>query len=1442
MPSLVKCKHCNKEFEVVDGTASSFCSEECRKAHKAQLRKARRPKQARGRQKSETQVDKKAEEKQAVAVEKKAKSKAKEAAHKVIETAAAVNTKGINLDDLFPAEVWEQRPTDIETFLFDRNYLGNSWLDSDNNRTMFPFWQEMSKKIFPLPMKSPYNTIIFSGSTGCVDCDTEFFTGSGWKRIADWEQGDKVLQWDKNGVTELVTPIAYIKKPSTELYKLETKYGVDATLSGDHRFVYITSKGNLYEEPFAKVVERYSRSGKGTHDKVITSFDYMGGTGVKLSDLEIRLMVAVIADGHFRDSSNRCCIRIKKLYKKERLISILKELNLEYSRNDDPIQEYSRFYFKAPRREKIYTKFWYSCNKDQLKLISEELPWWDGDKEPKGNRLRSCRTKVKETADFIQFVYSSLGYRATIITNDRTGEEHFSKSNGKTYIRKGPSYRIHPTLRNQPSLRNTHGATPIEKIKPIDGYEYCFKVPSSYLVLRKNDKIFITGNCGKTSAAMGICLAYYLHIVMCLRNPHKYFGLADQKNIVFVVLNIVTKQMSYKNAWGMIHKMLLKSPWFMARGVKSEGKRPEWTCTTKPVELIFGRNADDLIGLDILFAFMDEISFYRNASIESQIKAATDVYNAAWERMKSRFVKFEGIFDGLMVLASSKRTDQSFLESFIKKILESQDSRRVLVIDKPRWEVLPPESYCGKRFPVAVGDKFRPSQIIREDQVQEFTEAGYKIYWPPIENYGEFERDMNNALTNIAGISVGQISSFLRGDLVTSCVDKELNNPFKKSIIYSGFKDTTQYYEYFDTSVLTPEDYTLPLFVHLDASLGRDGNSIVGVLADYAINQKDTSGNYQQELHYRELFKIKVRAPQGTETGLDKNTKFILWLSQRFNLQAISHDQFQSKSLHQDLLRKGINVVQQSVDAVKDGINPVYAVFKDVLYEKRVSLLDDEDQLNELVSLEKYENGKVDKPQGGCFTGDTKVRLVDGRSLTFLELVDEFNSGKTNFVYSMNLNTRVIEAKPISRAWLTRRNQKLVKVILDNGEEIKCTPDHPFMDRDGNYIKAIDLVNGTSLMPLYTKYPSRGSLTKYRLIYQPMIDRWNYEHQLFSGAVLKKGFVIHHKDCNKGNNNPTNLVQLSRDRHIQVHQLLSTGACSPEAIAKRTDSRLKWYKEIRGTAYEEELRRKIKAGVYRFYGKDLEEIESLEKAKILWIETNSGKKYSELTLKERSRWGVKYHHHLNPKLSEVYSSALSSFNGKTSSERATGRSWYNNGIYEKFLKPGDIVPEGYIKGRAIKLDTHIKQENRHWGKCKNRRNHKVVSVTWLEGTYDVYDLAIPDNHNFALDSGVFVHNSDDVAQCLAGAVYLASLAKEEMLASGVVLLKQLDSSDTPGTGAQVSPEKLIEDEMTKHFATYSPEAIKTTKQSTVHDDWEKFFGKDKKKDQGDLVNPGMYWG
>ncbi|HBE20446.1 MAG TPA: RNA-splicing ligase RtcB [Cyanobacteria bacterium UBA11149] len=121
----------------------------------------------------------------------------------------------------------------------------------------------------------------------------------------------------------------------------------------------------------------------------------------------------------------------------------------------------------------------------------------------------------------------------------------------------------------------------------------------------------------------------------------------------------------------------------------------------------------------------------------------------------------------------------------------------------------------------------------------------------------------------------------------------------------------------------------------------------------------------------------------------------------------------------------------------------------------------------------------------GCFSGDTLVPLVDGKSYPIRELA---NIQKEIIVYSCTETGRIVAAKATAK--LTRHKAEILKVVLDNGEEIKCTPDHQFMLRDGYYQEARYLKHGTSLMPFYSQVDKDG----YTLIQQPYSGRWQKAH------------------------------------------------------------------------------------------------------------------------------------------------------------------------------------------------------------------------------------------------------------------------------------------------------------------------------------------------------------
>lgn len=163
--------------------------------------------------------------------------------------------------------------------------------------------------------------------------------------------------------------------------------------------------------------------------------------------------------------------------------------------------------------------------------------------------------------------------------------------------------------------------------------------------------------------------------------------------------------------------------------------------------------------------------------------------------------------------------------------------------------------------------------------------------------------------------------------------------------------------------------------------------------------------------------------------------------------------------------------------------------------------------------------------EGKCISPDTLIPLIDGTTKTVLELISDHNNGIQNYVYSIDLNSKKMVAGKISWAGYSRMNASVVKVTLDNGEHIVCTPDHKFLTRDGQWIEAQDLIENTSLMPLYRQLSTDPNIKGYDMIYDPFDGSYKYTHRLVADqfGIKQPKNVIHHVDFNKLNNNPDNL-------------------------------------------------------------------------------------------------------------------------------------------------------------------------------------------------------------------------------------------------------------------------------------------------------------------------------
>lgn len=437
---------------------------------------------------------------------------------------------------------------------------------------------------------------------------------------------------------------------------------------------------------------------------------------------------------------------------------------------------------------------------------------------------------------------------------------------------------------------------------------------------------------------------------------------------------------------------------------------------------------------------------------------------------------------------------------------------------------------------------------------------------------------------------------------------------------------------------------------------------------------------------------------------------------------------------------------------------------------------------------------------GGCFSGDTRVALVDGRSLSFLELIREQKEGRQNYCYTIGDDNR-IEIGEIKNVRRTKKNATVVKVTLDNGEAIRCTPDHKFMLRGGEYKKAKDLTESDSLMPLYKKFSSKNkriTIEGYEQVLNPSTSRWVFTHLLSDKYNLennkyseKDGTHRHHVDFNKLNNNPENIKRVSKERHLEIHrrqaektlhreevlEKLRLLGKSPEFRQKMSkimsrpetskilsrNAKKQWeneeYKEYMTKKFlafyythpeyqreneenltrvsreywsKKENRKEQSERVTRFFQENPEKVEELSKlAKKQWedeelLEWRSQKTKDQWTDDFRKKRMQSYNKTYLNKALQVMKSLYEDFGEITLEE-------YNN--VRKETNDKSIIKMSTVCKRFFNGDQDSLIE------AAKNYNHKIKSIEILKEKSDVYDLEVPGTHNFALDSGIFVHNS-----------------------------------------------------------------------------------------------------
>ena len=438
---------------------------------------------------------------------------------------------------------------------------------------------------------------------------------------------------------------------------------------------------------------------------------------------------------------------------------------------------------------------------------------------------------------------------------------------------------------------------------------------------------------------------------------------------------------------------------------------------------------------------------------------------------------------------------------------------------------------------------------------------------------------------------------------------------------------------------------------------------------------------------------------------------------------------------------------------------------------------------------------------GGCFSGDTKVALVDGRNLSFKEIVEENKKGKQNFCYTINEKGNIEIAK-IKNPRMTRENVSVIKIALDNNQEIICTPDHKFMLRDKKYKEAKDLTKEDSLMPLNRKLSKIGgniTIDGYEMVWDN--NKWIFTHLLSDKYNLREkvyteeqGQYKHHIDFNKLNNNPTNIIRMQKEDHLILHTENLAKTLHREDVkqkARESHKDTEYREKIRQWANQPEIKLKLSENAkkqwenknYKNFMRDkfIEFYNSNEgyrehnnkllnkNQKEYWQNSENRKKASEKVKKffEENPDAKKY---LSDSAKEQWKDeALIIWRRQKTSEQWTpefrekrkeayDKTYYKNTmiLMKRILeKEGSLnkFDEIRIKDNnknILSLNTFCNRffKDNYGNMLESVRNynHKIKKIEFLSEKRDVYDLEVPKTHNFALASGIFVHNSAKMAR------------------------------------------------------------------------------------------------
>jgi hypothetical protein len=631
------------------------------------------------------------------------------------------------------------------------------------------------------------------------------------------------------------------------------------------------------------------------------------------------------------------------------------------------------------------------------------------------------------------------------------------------------------------------------------------------------NEIIISGSLGVgKSTCAELIMMRRLYELSCYKNINALFELMLKTHITFLYFS-VNKAQAERTGYGEMMSWIDSSPYFQECFLRNKNIN-SLMLFPENILVAFGSGTQDSIGMSVMGSILDEANFFKGSESVESSKVA-ELYASIVNRSNSRFIIKGGTNYSLNILVSSSTHESSFTE---QRIAQAKDNPNVLVRCPTQWEVKPGK-FSGKFFYVCKGTNYLDPFIInsvddvnqyrlaeslpkgnKADNLTDFPTIDAEIktlpefkqgdfLTVPIELKNGFESNIIKSLQDMGGVSVAPVGRLFSSKPVylANCRDY-LRHPFISESITISTGDSIRIQDYLRQDFMFSH-ITRPRYLHIDQSLVNDCTGIASVYVKEIVEVD----NLKKPIIGVD-FMLRIEPPKPPKRiAIYKIRDFIVYLNvvKGLKLGKVTYDIFNSEESRQILEEMGYSVGYQSVDRN----DKAYVDTVTLLYEERIEMYDYTPFREEIFTVvHDRKRRKIDHTKTSCFLGDTEIKLLDGITARIEDLV-----GREGLELYGCLPDGTIVPTVASKVFKTKDVSEYVRVTLDNGKVIRCTPEHRFMLRDGTYKEAQLLTPEDSLMPLYYDY--NGKLLKgYERIKDSVTGKWRYPHaiELYGGGRI----------------------------------------------------------------------------------------------------------------------------------------------------------------------------------------------------------------------------------------------------------------------------------------------------------------------------------------------------